>query len=173
MAAKRRRCKGTTKVGKPCRVAPLKGGDHCLAHSDEKTRDSARFGGPQPGSGRPRAPHAVEALRQRIEDSIEAWIAPYEEAVKNAVLHATHEGKVHVSDVPDLGARIKAAEAAFDRAYGRPRQVQEIVGAEGGPIRVSEEAFADPKTRKALHELVRRVGAARTERTRRSRRTPS
>ena len=157
----KRRCKGTTKKGKRCKAPPLTGGDYCLAHSDEETRELAGFGGPQEGAGRPALPAPHERMRERIEQEIEAIIAPYFEAITDAVLHTTHEGEVVLSEHPDLGARMAAAERLLDRVYGKPRHALGVVVS--SPIRVNADAFADPETRAALKAVVERVAAARDD----------
>jgi hypothetical protein len=116
-----RRCAGRNKAGEPCRARPLHDGDYCLAH-DEERRVAAGFG----GAIRTPDPKPLEVLRERVENEVETWLAPYRQAVTSAVLNATYEGEVIASSVPDLGARISAAEKVFDRIYGRPKQVSEV-----------------------------------------------
>lgn len=150
--AKKRRCKAKTKAGKACKARPLKGEDVCLAHADEKTRVSTSF---QVGGGRPPKPRVVDVIRERIEADIERVLAPYFDALDNAVVHATHEGIVIPSDHPDLSARIAAAEKLLDRAYGRPRQAMEVSGEGGGPVKASIDVD-DPEVRKLAGQLLRR-----------------
>ncbi len=112
-----------------------------------------QFVGGQPGSGRPRQPRVIEVMRERIEQDIDRILRPYFDALEEAVLHATFEGSVIVSDVPDLGARIAAAEKLLDRVYGKPRQAMEHSGPDRGgvPIELSAEGS------KAVHEFLARV----------------
>ncbi|HEU4735498.1 MAG TPA: hypothetical protein VFS48_00525, partial [Solirubrobacterales bacterium] len=63
----KRKCTGKTKTGKPCGAWALKGHLVCLAHADEKTRASVRFGGAQPGAGRPRKLKPMEVERRLME----------------------------------------------------------------------------------------------------------
>ncbi len=135
----KRQCKGTNKAGEPCRAAPLVDGDYCLAH-DEEARALTGFGGSENGSlgGRPRKPHAVTILRERVEAEIDLWLAPYREAVANAVVVVEYHGEAIVTDIADLGARIMAAEKVLDRVYGRPTQSTEISGPGGGPISIAD-----------------------------------
>jgi hypothetical protein len=114
--------------------------------------------GPRPG--RPPKPRVVDVMRERVEAEIEKIIAPYFEAIEEAVVCATYEGEVIPSTVKDLGARIQAAERLLDRVYGKPKQLTEIAGDPEHPVHLTHE-LDDPDVRKALHGLVRRVGAAR------------
>jgi hypothetical protein len=151
----KRRCKGKTKAGKRCRAYPLHDSQYCLAH-DELSRASVGFGGPEAGrlGGRPKSPRVVDVLRERVEARIEEVIAPYFEALTRAVLHATYEGDVIVSDAPDLGARMAAAEKLLDRVYGKPRQTIEHAGPQdGAPIAV--EFTMDDKAREAIAGALR------------------
>lgn len=63
----------------------------------------------------------------------------------------------------------QAAMTFLERRYPhkwRRRDVQEVTGAEGGPVKVSLQELADPETRKVLGDLIERVGAARAARDR-------
>lgn len=156
----KRRCKGTTKAGKPCKAHPLRGTDHCLAHSDRDTRESVGFRADNGKGGRPRKPRVVDVMRERVEEKVEELLAPYFDAVEKAMLHASSDGEVHVSEHPDYGARVAAAEKLLDRVYGKPMQTTALTGSDGGAIRV-EDVFLDPTVREKLHEVVERAGAAR------------
>lgn len=148
------RCTSNTKKGTRCQNAPVKGTKHCISHSDKETRESAGFGGPQPNAGRPANPKPSEVARKLIEDNVLALQRPYwnalgydvvidpetgpklvELANGGAKLYGTSKfGDVCVSDHEDLGAMIAAAEKLQDRVYGKPKQVQELTGPEGGPV---------------------------------------
>lgn len=166
----KRRCKGTTVKGKPCGAVPLRKGTviegvtvtgkWCRQH-DKDLPDKARIGGAQPGAGRPRKPRVVDVMRERVEEEIEAVLAPYFDTLKNAVLHAKHHGIVYPSDLPDLGARIEAAEKLLDRVYGKPVQVSEI-GSGDKPLRISHELLSDADIREGLRNVARRVADARS-----------
>jgi len=174
-----RTCAGTSKkTGKPCRARPLRDGDYCIAH-DEDARASTGFGGPQPGSGRPRNPRPSEVARRLIEENVLALQRPYWRALGydveigpdgprlveleqgGAKLHASFEGWIGVSDHDDLAAQIQAAEKLQDRVYGRPKQATEVSGPDGGPINTVD--VSDPETRDLIGELLRRRPAARDE----------
>jgi hypothetical protein len=100
-------------------------------------------------------------MRERVEERIDEILAPYFNQLSGAMMFAKWQGEVIPSEHPDTGARIEAAEALLDRVYGKPRQVTELTGRGGGPVRLSEEVFADPETQKVLRDAVRRVGRAR------------
>jgi hypothetical protein len=120
-------CSATTKKGKPCRAAALKDRDVCLAHADQETRSRTKFQTGQHLGGRPKKPRVIDVLRERIEDEIEDVIAVYREATKATRIENGRE-------VPDYAIRLRAVEALNDRAYGKPKQVSEISGPEGGPL---------------------------------------
>lgn len=160
----KRRCTAKTKQGKRCRNGPVARHEQCIAHLPRTVKDSLGFGGPQEGSGPPRLPRPHEELRRRIEQDIDRWLAPLEAALstsKPVVMWDQAEGRHRIELVSDPELGMKAMKLAFDRVYGRPRQQVELTGEDGGAVRISEETFADPKIREGLHELVRRVGAAR------------
>jgi transposase len=85
---------------------------------------------------------------------------------REAIKKAEGEAEVHAvalvrQAMPD---NWQAAMTWLERRFPdrwRRRDAVAVEGSGGGPVRISEEAFADPKVRKAAHELVRRVGAAR------------
>lgn len=139
----RRRCKATTKRNTPCMAAPLKDQDVCLAHADEEVRISTDFGyGPRPG--RPPNPKPVEVLREKIENDIEKWLAPYEEALRAERGVVVGNGpEAHVELVPDIPTRMKAADAVLDRIYGKAKQATEITGAGGGPVETAPAAIPE------------------------------
>lgn len=162
----KRQCEGTTKKGTPCGANPLKpgtvvkgvtvSGRWCNRH-DEDLPDSARIGGPQPGSGRPRVPKPTEVGRRLVEENIAIVQRPYWRALGYDVSEtpdglkvvrvegggakiygvSAKDGVVYVSEHDDLGAMIAASEKLQDRALGRPKQMTEITGADGGPVEVS------------------------------------
>jgi hypothetical protein len=95
-------------------------------------------------------PRVSEVLRERVEDEADAVLAVYFDALGAEKAVTVGYGEDAVTElVPDYYLRLRAADALLDRAYGKPRQVQEITGEHGGPVRLSEEAVADPEVRKA------------------------
>lgn len=155
----KRRCRATTIRGKPCRNPVTLETGYCIAHSPKETGESRGFGGSQPGAGRPRTPRVVDVMRERVEADIERILKPYFDAVDNAVMHATYEGEVHASDIPDLGARIQTAEKLLDRIYGRPAQVGERPGVS---VDVNLNLVTDHELRERAADLRRRLAATRT-----------
>jgi hypothetical protein len=91
----------------------------------ENIKAKSKRGGHRPGAGRPKGVinRATREQKGRIEDLAKAH-SP--KALKTLV------------DVAEKGvsesARVTAATALLDRAYGRPRQSHEHTGADGGPI---------------------------------------
>lgn len=159
----KRSCRGTTKAGKPCKSFPLRDSDYCLSHSEAKVRESVGFVADNGKAGRPRKPRAVDVMRERVEAKIDEVLAPYFDTLEKAMLHATSDGEVKLSEHPDLGARVAAAEKLLDRVYGKPMQTTALTGSDGGAVRV-EDVFLDPKVREGLHAVVERAGIARAGR---------
>jgi hypothetical protein len=128
---KKTKCAGTNKAGKPCRAWPVKGEKFCMGHLDRKKKEELGFGGAQEGSGRPKNPRVIDVLKVRLEERADEIIDVYLEAARAT----THErvGRKLI-EVPDHAMRLRAVEALHDRAYGKPKQVSEITGPEGGPI---------------------------------------
>jgi hypothetical protein len=164
----KRRCKGNTKAGKRCKAPPLKNANYCRAH-DPSLPDDARFGSPDQaaaagrvGGGHNRKPRMTEEFRERVDQLIEVIVAVHLEAMTaTRPIQVGYGESAYTAEIPDHRTRLAAANSLLDRAHGRPRQSTEITGEGGGPIRVSEQAFADPKVRKAMADVVKRVGAAR------------
>ncbi len=181
----RKKCTGQTVAGKRCGAYALKGTTRCAAHPLDPA--STRFGSPEQASeagklgGRPRNPRPTEMLAKVFaENLIHIYRAHFEAlglsleedgqggfkvsvmAGGGAKLFTHFEGETTVSDYEDLGAMIEAAEKLSNRIEGRPMQRAEVSGPDGEPLRIEEELRADPETRKALHDLVQRVGAARS-----------
>lgn len=156
-----KRCKAKTKKGKRCRSTSLIGA-YCFAHQPKEVRDKQGFGGAQPGAGRPRLPRPHERMREKIEAELDAIVAPYFETIKEAVMFVKYEGELIVTDTPDLGARIAAAERLLDRVYGKPAQAVELTGAAGGAVAVEVMAVDDfdAGTRKLAHDLLARAAGA-------------
>ncbi|MBN8867503.1 MAG: hypothetical protein J0H98_08110 [Solirubrobacterales bacterium] len=147
---KRAKCAGTKKNGDPCGAWALKPGtviegvevfgDHCRAH-DPDLPDSARFGSKEQATdagnqgGRPRQPRVVDILREKAEEHANLITAAYFDALDATRPIMVGSGEnAFVEEIPDHLIRLKAAEALNDRAYGKPKQISEITGPEGGPI---------------------------------------
>jgi hypothetical protein len=152
-----RSCAAKTRAGNACRAVPLRDGDYCLAHSSEETRDSVRFGGPQEGSGRPRATRPSDALRERVEADIDRWLRPYEEALEATRTIVVGQGsQAHLEHVPDHRVRMRAAEAVLDRVYGRPRQTGAL-DTRGGEVNLELDDALNNRIERLADELSRPV----------------
>jgi len=134
-------CKATTKRGTPCSSWPIPESEFCLAH-DQKAKESGRFGGPQPGAGRPKAPRAVDVLRERLEARIDEVLDP---------LFAALAAEADFG--PDHRTRITAVRELLDRVYGKPKQVSEITGANGGPVQFTAPLDAAERSARAARLL--------------------
>ena len=172
----KRVCAAKNKQGQPCKAAPLNGHETCIAHADEKTRTSADFGnGPRPG--RPRNPRPSEIARRLIESHELALQRPYWRALGydvrigpdglelleleggGAKIYgvSAKDGVVYVSEHDDLEAMQRAAERLQDRVYGKPKQVTELTGAEGGPVLTSVLPPEDPAHSLEVASVLSRV----------------
>lgn len=168
----RRTCTAKTLKGTPCKAAPLKDKDCCLAHADHETRGSTGFGGPQPNSGRPRLPRPSEVAQQLIERNVLALQKPYWRTLGyDVVIGAdgpelveipeggakvygeSKDGDICVSELEDLEAMQKAAERLQDRVYGKPKQSTEISAPDGGALLLVAPVDATEKSRRAAKLL--------------------
>lgn len=161
----KRQCKGTNASGGPCGATPLKGKPHCFAH-DKESQESARFGGAQPGAGRPRVPRVTEVMREWVEEHAEQLLSAYVDGLDatliDTVMIGDGESMRWETSYPDHDMRMKAAEKLQDRAVGKPRQRIEHAGSEDlAPISV--EFSLDDKAREAIAGVLRRRPAARSE----------
>lgn len=175
-------CTATTKKGAPCRAPAVAGTDPptCISHSPKDVQGKLGFGGPQPGSGRPRLPSPTEVARGIIEEHVVQVLRPYFRSIgldleagapgeRPTVVElergAVHVGKdpfggVHVTTVEDLGAQIVAAEKLLDRVFGKPKQTQEVTGAGGEPLGAGGGAtLIVPADADAVARLLQQTGA--------------
>lgn len=155
-------------------------GKHCRAH-DPDLPDSARFGSRAQAkeaaklAGRPPLPRPTDIARRLIEQNELALQRPYWRtlgydvvigedglelvplAAGGAKMHGeSKEGEIVASPFDDLGAQQEAAERLWNRVYGKPKQTQEITGAEGGPV---ELVPVTRKKAKIVGGLLDKVGA--------------
>jgi hypothetical protein len=148
------RCTAKTKAGKRCKNTAVHG-DTCTSHSPRNVREAVGFGGPQPGSGRPRKPRAVDVLRQRIEEDIDRWLQPLEDGLTAQRGIVVGDGEhARVEYVEDHPTQIKAHREAFDRAFGRPTQpVADVTESIDDEIRnmLAEMDRRDPKRKAVAH----------------------
>jgi hypothetical protein len=160
----RRRCTGQTKKGQPCKAAPLKDRDVCLAHADEELRLSAGFGGVQQGSGRPRVPRVTDVyadeLHRRVGEHVEELIGRLVsiamDAERTVVVGTGPNARTEIA--PDQVLQLAALRELNDRILGRPRQSLEHSGPDGGPIHVQSPPDAQERARRAL-ALLAQAGA--------------
>jgi hypothetical protein len=68
-------CEAITKAGEPCSSGALASSDRCLAHSSPEVKARYRVGGPQVGSGRPRAPRVGELVAAAAVEHADELIA--------------------------------------------------------------------------------------------------
>ena len=111
-------CKATTKAGKPCQAAALRGDDYCFMHSPkmaEKRQKSRKLGGyrsrPKHSSGKP--PVNIRS----IDDVLELLDYALLEAVqlenslgRGRLLVALCSEYLRALDVGDLETRLQAVE---------------------------------------------------------------
>jgi len=139
-----KRCTSTTKRGKPCKAQPLKGTSKCISHTDREAQERVGFGGSQPGAGRPAKPKAIDMLRERIEQDIDKWLAPFEESLQAGRGLVVGTGpNAWVETVPDYPTRLRAAAEALDRVYGRPAQSHNVVKTERSELDAEIEELLD------------------------------
>ena len=119
----KRQCQSKNKAGEPCRAAPLTGDDYCIAHT-RNPLEKTRFGGAQPGAGRPKAPKISEMMREALAERVEQrvdrmLIVPFEamEAEKTIV---APNGKI-AAVVPDHPVRLKGWTT---HGMGRPEAAE-------------------------------------------------
>jgi hypothetical protein len=98
--------------------------DVCLAHADEKQRVSTGFG---VNGGRPRKLRAIDVLRERVEAEIDKWLKPLEDGLTAERAIVVGDGShARLEFAPDMPVRLKAAQMALDRVYGRPAQQHDV-----------------------------------------------
>ncbi len=101
-------------------------GKWCIQH-DKDLPDSARIGGPQPGSGRPRKPRVVDVILASITERAGEIDAGLWEATKAERAVVVGNGPTaHMEMVPDWPTRIAAYRELMDRGHGKPKQSSEV-----------------------------------------------
>lgn len=173
------KCEQTTRRGSRCKRDALAGQKYCHSHSDaddvgrptKLTKDveemivsAIRVGN-----------YAVVAAQAAgvTESTFYRWLdrgekqqrgkyCEFRESIKRAEAEAqVYAVAIVRRQMPESWqAAMTYLERKFPQMWGR-RDRHEVSGTQGGPIKITEEAFADPTTREVLHELVRRVGHAR------------
>lgn len=100
--------------------------------------------------GRPRAPRAVDVLRERLEARIDDWLQVLEDARTAERGVVVGDGPTaHVEFFDDHPTRLKAFREVFDRGYGKPMQFHDVTTRE-------EESEVDSEIRELLAEMDRR-----------------
>lgn len=165
------RCRAKTRTtGEPCpmyrailehpETGKLYKAATCYAHLPPKIVEmfkASTIGGAVEGA-RPSRPKPNEVLRQIFEQEVTQWIKPYVEALQATKPVVVGNGRhARVELLPDHRTRQQAAEALWDRIYGKPKQQTEISGPEGGPIEV--EVPQDKERQKAVAQILADAGA--------------
>lgn len=157
----KRQCKGKTKAGKRCRNPVVAASGYCLAHDPENRGENRRFGGRQPGAGRPRTARPSEVMREWVEEHVQELLDPYVRGLRATIVVKTgvdDEGEPEFSAQPDIEFRQKSAERLLDRAYGRPAQAVELTGSDNGPA-IEIVAKDDRAAGIAAEEFLRRLAS--------------
>jgi hypothetical protein len=136
----------------------------CYAHLPPKIREEFRtteIGGAEAAKGnkgsRPR-PKPNQILREIFEQEVTQWIQPYIEALQATKPVVVGNGRhARIETVPDHRTRQQAAEALWDRIYGKPKQQMEHSGVDGGPIEV--EVPNNKKRQEAVARILADAGA--------------
>lgn len=161
------KCKGTRKDGEKCggtRINNTHEGllnpDFCMGHQSKEAKQKLRFGGAQEGAGAPRKPRAMEMLKERLEERADEVLAPFFDGLSAMKQEGTiqdpdsDDPKARIPKmVPDLYARQQAARELLDRGYGRPTQMTEVSGPNGGPIPTAGISIPENADEGELHSI--------------------
>lgn len=139
------RCTGTNKKGQPCRATVRRDAETCISHASKEVRESAGFGGAQPGAGRPPNPRAIDLLRERLEARADKVLDVLFDALD--ATFETEDGRL-----VDHKTRMIAQREIFDRVYGKAKQATEISGPGGTPVQMTAVDLAG-LSRDELREL--------------------
>ena len=159
-------CQGIRKNGEKCEAYALTYAKHCTAHLTQEERE--RLGVIEPdrsSGGRPKQKiNANQLMREVVEKAMHKVVKPHLDALGaefvgfdedgNVVVRdlgpdaglmlygESKDGDINMTNFPDIGGRIQAAEKLLDRTYGKPRQTQVI---EGGvnPVQVQPVRSVD------------------------------
>ena len=91
----------------------------------------AQRGGKRPGAGR--KPGKVGAAKRALSDMAKDHA---EAAIKTLA-------EIHADKEAPPAARVSAATAILDRAYGKPPQCVELSGKDGGPIQTETRSWRE------------------------------
>lgn len=149
-----RKCSATTNAGKPCGAPPRDGSDTCVSHASKEEKETLRFGGAQPGAGRPPRPKAIDIYREKVEAERDAWFKVLEDARDAERALVVGDGPTaHIEHVDDHPTRLKAFKEAHDRVFGKAMQYHDVTTRE-------EESEVDAEIRELLAEMDRREKAS-------------
>lgn len=143
----------------------MKDSDYC--HTHRADLDAAvRFGSPEQARAaargvRRKAPTLQQLAMERVEAAAEHLLGPYfqslgivgwtednepiiDMAKASMEVGRSNSGKVKLTNIADLGARIAAAEKLMDRTLGRPTQRTEELSSGGGSLQeMSDEGLEE------------------------------
>lgn len=122
-----RTCKGTKKDGNPCGSSIVDPNGYCFAHgrSPMQVAENARKAAAISADVRR---ELAKTVRERLREEIEDDFAAVWGAFKDALVAKTTDGDA------DHRARVQAAIAVLDQAYGRPPQ--QLVGDVDKPLQL-------------------------------------
>ena len=108
----------------------------------------ANKGGARSGAGRPKGSknRATSEARARLSE----LASEYSDAALDALAHVAKHGE-------SANARVSAACALLDRGFGKPVQISEISGPDGGPVETYQDGptlDASKLTNEALESLM-------------------
>lgn len=134
----------------------------CMNHLPEKFYEGGypRFGGRTSTSGlneaNKRNTHKpLTMMRQMVEEQVRDILQPYIDGLSATKHVVVGNGKfARAMEVPDTRARIQAAEALFDRVYGKPKQTTELQGG------IEQKIIEVPQTKERQTEVARILAEA-------------
>lgn len=106
---------------------------------------AGKRGGRRPGAGRPKGARSRATKSEKL--SLADLAKQHTEAALNALVHVMTKSE---SDA----ARVSAANALLDRAYGKPSQAVQHTGRNGGPIQTIDLTNATDEQLDALEALI-------------------
>lgn len=109
----------------------------------------AKRGGKRPGAGRPRG--AQNRATKEQKGTLQELARSHTETALKTLVEVARKGE---SDA----ARVSAANALLDRAYGKPSQAVEVAGPQGGPIPILDAAKLRGATDEELDTLEKFFG---------------
>lgn len=166
-------CGQPTKTGGVCTakigVVEVRGKKYqlktCVMHAPVAIRKELGLMGLAPGTnaggGRKPKPTAMSILRERFEANADRYLQPLEDAITALKAHVVgNGGSAHLEFTPDIALQLKAMTEMIDRIYGRPKQVTELTGFEGGPVEV--QVPNDEERARGLAAILASTGALNT-----------